>query len=31
VLITAAVFDDVPHELASHVIRIRAGEVVDNE
>ncbi|MBU1587836.1 MAG: DNA replication/repair protein RecF [Actinobacteria bacterium] len=31
VLITAAVFDDVPDELASHVIRIRAGAVVDDE
>jgi DNA replication and repair protein RecF len=30
VLITAAVFDDVPEELASHVIRIRAGRVVDD-
>lgn len=29
VLITAAVFDDVPAELATHVVRIRAGEVVD--
>jgi DNA replication and repair protein RecF len=29
VLITAAVFDDVPDELASHVVRIRAGAVVD--
>lgn len=28
VLITAAVFDDVPERLAAHVIRIRAGEVV---
>ena len=31
VLITAAVFDDVPDELAGHVIRIRAGAVVDGE
>jgi len=31
VLITAAVFDDVPEELASHVVRIRAGKVVDDE
>ena len=31
VLITAAVFDDVPDELASHVVRIRAGKVVDDE
>lgn len=31
VLITAAVFDDVPDELAVHVIRIRAGAVVDDE
>ncbi|MGX5681756.1 DNA replication/repair protein RecF [Schumannella luteola] len=30
VLITAAVFDDVPDELAAHVVRIRAGEVVDD-
>ena len=29
VLITAAVFDDVPSELATHVVRIRAGEVVE--
>ena len=29
VLITAAVFDDVPTELATHVVRIRAGEVVE--
>ena len=29
VLITAAVFDDVPDALAAHVIRIRAGEVID--
>lgn len=28
VLITAAVFGDVPEQLATHVIRIRAGEVV---
>lgn len=28
VLITAAVFDDVPHALAAHVVRIRAGRVV---
>ena len=28
VLITAAVFDDVPTELATHVVRIRAGEVI---
>jgi len=31
VLITAAVFDDVPDELASHVVRIRAGKVIDDE
>lgn len=30
VLITAAVFDDVPEELAAHVVRIRAGEVVED-
>jgi len=30
VLITAAVFDDVPAELATHVVRIRAGEIVDS-
>lgn len=30
VLITAAVFDDVPEELAGHVVRIRAGRVVDD-
>jgi DNA replication and repair protein RecF len=29
VLITAAVFDDVPDELADHVVHIRAGRVVD--
>ncbi len=29
VLITAAVFDDVPSELATHVVRIRAGKVVE--
>ncbi|MDH6182360.1 DNA replication and repair protein RecF [Microbacteriaceae bacterium SG_E_30_P1] len=29
VLITAAVFDDVPAELASHVVRIKAGAVVE--
>jgi len=28
VLITAAVFEDVPDSLAAHVVRIRAGEVV---
>lgn len=31
VLITAAVFDDVPDELAAHVVRIRAGQVVDDD
>ena len=30
VLITAAVFDDVPEALASHVVRIRAGRVIDD-
>jgi DNA replication and repair protein RecF len=29
VLITAAVFEDVPDQLAAHTIRIHAGEVVD--
>lgn len=28
VLITAAVFDDVPESLAAHVVRIRAGKIV---
>jgi DNA replication and repair protein RecF len=31
VLITAAVFDDVPEELAAHVVKIRAGEVVEDD
>ncbi len=31
VLITAAVFDDVPESLAAHVVRIRAGRVVSDE
>jgi DNA replication and repair protein RecF len=31
VLITAAVFDDVPEQLAAHVVKIRAGQVVDDE
>jgi len=31
VLITAAVFDDVPESLAAHVVRIRAGAVVTDE
>lgn len=31
VLITAAVFDDVPESLATHVVRIRAGRIVDDE
>ena len=30
VLITAAVFDDVPAELAGHTVRIRAGEVLED-
>ncbi len=28
VLITAAVFEDVPESLAAHIVRIRAGEVI---
>jgi DNA replication and repair protein RecF len=31
VLITAAVFDDVPSALATHIVRILAGEVVSHE
>jgi len=31
VLITAAVFDDVPEKLAANVVRIRAGEVILHE
>lgn len=31
VLITAAVFDDVPESLAAHVVRIRSGMVVTDE
>lgn len=31
VLITAAVFDDVPDALAAHVVHIRAGQVVDGD
>jgi DNA replication and repair protein RecF len=31
VLITAAVFDDVPERLAAHVVRIRDGKVVDRD
>ncbi len=31
VLITAAVFDDVPSELTTHIVRITAGEVVADE
>jgi DNA replication and repair protein RecF len=31
VLITAAVYDDVPEALAAHVVRIRAGQVVTDE
>ncbi|WP_166876716.1 DNA replication/repair protein RecF [Salinibacterium sp. ZJ450] len=29
VLITAAVFDDVPEQLATHTVRIRAGEIME--
>jgi DNA replication and repair protein RecF len=28
VLITAAVFEDVPSQLAAHVVRIRAGRIL---
>lgn len=31
VLITAAVFDDVPESLAAHVVRIRAGRIVSDD
>ena len=31
VLITAAVLDDVPHELAGHIVRIRSGRIVEGE
>lgn len=31
VLITAAVYEDVPDQLAAHVVRIRAGRIVDAE
>jgi DNA replication and repair protein RecF len=31
VLITAAVFGDVPERLASHIVRIRAGEMVTDD
>jgi len=31
VLITAAVLDDVPAELAGHVVRIRSGRIVEEE
>jgi len=31
VLITAAVLDDVPQELAGHIVRIRSGHVVEGE
>lgn len=31
VLITAAVYDDVPASLASNVVRIRAGRVVTDD
>lgn len=31
VLITAAVFDDVPAPLAAHVVHIRAGQIVEDE
>jgi DNA replication and repair protein RecF len=30
VLITAAVFDDVPEKLAAHVVRIRAGRIMED-
>ena len=30
VLITAAVLDDVPENLATHIVRIRAGRIVDD-
>lgn len=31
VLITAAVFDDVPESLAAHVVKIRAGRIVSDD
>ena len=31
VLITAAVLDDVPEKLAAHIVRIRAGRIVEGE
>ena len=31
VLITAAVLDDVPQELSGHIVRIRAGRIVEGE
>jgi DNA replication and repair protein RecF len=31
VLITAAVFDDVPEELTAHTVRIEAGAVVEGD
>ena len=31
VLITAAVLDDVPTELAGHIVRIKAGRIVEGE
>lgn len=31
VLITAAVFDDVPAELAAHTVRIEAGRIVESD
>ena len=31
VLITAAVLDDVPEELAGHIVRIRSGHIVEEE
>jgi hypothetical protein len=31
VLITAAVLEDVPDELAGHTVRIKAGRVVEEE
>jgi DNA replication and repair protein RecF len=31
ILITAAVFEDVPERLAAHIVRIRAGRIVDTD
>ena len=31
VLITAAVFDDVPADLTAHTVRIEAGAVLEND